>query len=118
MNIILESQITDDIKSKYMLLELDTFRIKDKDQPITAFCLVDPMDIDEMMECQQFVDLHSNLTPNYRKQNWNYVEQAIEHLHGRWSGQLDSFYDELIARVGRLRQQAPDDSWDGIIDRN
>lgn len=118
MNIILESQITDDIKAKHMLLELDTFRIKDQDQPMTAFCLVEPMDIDEMMESQQFVDLHCNLMPNYRKQNWNYVEQAIEHLRGRWSGQLDSFYDELTARVERLRQQKPDDSWDGIIDRD
>lgn len=117
MNILLEPQISDDIREKFLLLELDSFRVPDTTDPVRAYCLVEPFDVDEMSIMQQFIDLHGNLMPNFRKQNWNYVEQAIEHLMGRWGNQLDSFYQELLSRVTDLREQTLDADWDGTIDR-
>jgi hypothetical protein len=57
------------------------------------------------------------LIENYHKRNWNFCFQAIEHLQGKWNGQVDSFYDILLARVQSLSQQQLDDQWDGVIDR-
>jgi hypothetical protein len=118
MNIILDTQITPEIQEKYMLLELDTFKITESDTICTAWCLVEPPDHTEMMQIQQFVDLHANLMPNYRKQNWDYVEQAIEHLLGRWDNQLDSFYNDLLARIASLRHDGIDPEWDGSLQRS
>lgn len=117
MNILLASNITDDIRHKYLLLELDSFRLAPGSDPIPAFCLLDQVPLNEMLVMQQYLDLHTNLMPNYRKRNWPYVEQAIEHLMGRWDNQLDSFYKDVLDRVQEFKQQAPDQNWDGIIDR-
>ncbi len=117
MNIILESQVTEQVKDKYILLELDSFRLKPGADPMPAYCILDQLSLDEMLVMQQYLDLHANLMPNYRKRNWNYVEQAIEHLMGRWNSQLDSFYIEVSNRVSGFRKQEPDVHWDGVIDR-
>jgi hypothetical protein len=117
MNIILESNITDAIRNKYLLLELDSFRLMPNGHPVPAFCLLDQVPLNEMLVMQQYLDLHANLMPNYRRQNWPYVEQAIEHLMGRWDNQLDSFYKDVLDRVQEFKQHPLDDAWDGIIDR-
>jgi hypothetical protein len=116
MNIIIDTQITPEIREKYLLLELDTFRVSDHDTH-RAWCLVEPQDPDDMVQVLQFVDLHSNLMPSYRQRYWDYVEEAIGHLQGRWNHQLDSFYSDLLARVQHLRHSDIDPDWDGIIDR-
>ena len=40
MNIMFEDSITDEMRSKYMLLELDTFYFADVDKNIPAYCLI------------------------------------------------------------------------------
>lgn len=117
MNILLESQVTTDMRSRYLLLELDSFRTSPDAEPMPAFCLVDKMPLAEMLVLEQYLDLHSRLMPNYRQRNWPYVEQAIEHLMGRWDRQLDSFYQDLLDRVQAHKHQAPDHDWDGVIDK-
>lgn len=117
MNIVLESQLTADIRQKYLLLELDSFWLPDHHTPVAAYCLLEPLAPDQMIETQQFVELHGNLMHSYRKKNWNYVEQAIGYLMGRWNGQLDSFYQEVLQRVIQLRDQDLDSTWDGVVDR-
>lgn len=117
MNIMLDSQITDELKQRYLLLELDSFWLPGHESPVAAFCVLDPLSPDQMIDSQQWIDLHGNLMHNYRAQNWNYVEQATEFLLGRWQGQLDTFYHDLNHRVQDLRQQTLDASWDGVIDR-
>jgi len=117
MNILLEPQITADMRERYLLLELDSFRVAPREEPIASYCLLDRLDLGEMLVMQQYLDLHSNLMPNYRQRNWNYVEQAIDHLHGRWNHQLDSFYDTIRQRVRDLQANDPAEDWDGVIDR-
>lgn len=118
MHIILQTEITNEIKQKYILLELDSFRFTADSEPVTAYCLVEQLDLNDMLVMQQYLDLHDNLMSHYRQQHWHYVEQAIEHLMGRWNNQLDSFYQDLLARVNHLRDQTLSKSWDGMIDRS
>jgi hypothetical protein len=117
MNILLGPQITDDIRDRFILLELDSFRTAPASDSVTAYCLIEQISIGEMLVMQQYLDLHRNLMPNYRQRNWNYVEQAIEHLMGRWDNQLDSFYSDMLIRVQALKSQDLDDTWDGVLDR-
>ena len=117
MNIILGEDNLTGIDEKYMVLELDTIRVRDRD-PIKAFCLIEKMPVGEMFSAENFRELHSNLIANYRLRNWNYCEQAIEHLLGKWNGELDTFYLDLVTRVKQHRESPPGDDWDGTIDRN
>jgi hypothetical protein len=34
---------------------------------------------------------------------------------GKWNGEVDSFYSNLLSRVLEYKETPPDDSWDGAI---
>jgi hypothetical protein len=118
MNIIFEDAITDEIKSKYMILDLDTFYFSDIDKNKKAYCLIESAPIQEMFNIDKNLELHKNLIKNYYLRNWNYCGQAIEQLLGRWNGEVDSFYKDLDSRVQLYKNQDPDESWNGIIRKN
>jgi len=115
MNIMFEDSITDEIRTRYILLPLDTFRLAAAKNTSTAYCLIENTPIQEMFSVDQYLDLHQNLVKNYYLRNWNYCEQAIEHLLGRWNGELDSFYKEINSRVQHFKEQDPGPDWTGII---
>lgn len=115
MHILFESSITDEIKSKYILLPLDTFHFKTTNVTEVAYCLIENNPIMEMMYVDQWRSLHNNMVENFHKKNWKYCEDAIEHLKGRWGGELDSFYDDVLARIGRLKNESLPEDWTGHI---
>jgi len=117
MNIILGRENVEHAQEKYTVLELDTLLINGAADPVTAYCLIEQIPIDQISNIDQFRDLHNNLMKNYRLQNWKFCEDAIEHLRGKWGGELDSFYTEMNQRISQLRQQVLDDDWRGIIDK-
>lgn len=118
MNIILGIQNIKDISDRYIVLELDTLRVSTQSDPVTAYCVLDQMPLQDIVQLDQWRELHQNLIKNYRLRNWNFCEQAIEHLRGHWQGELDTFYDDLLQRVQQLQTAEPDEAWDGVIDRS
>jgi len=99
------------------VLDLDTFRLPDGNVH-TACCVVENMPIQELAQADNFKELHANLILEYGKRNWNYCEQAIEQLVGKWGGELDSFYAELNTRIARLKTLNLDDSWSPVIPKH
>lgn len=118
MNIVIGDQHVPALAEKYTVLELDTFRFPEQPDPVTSYCVVESLPIQEMNRIDEFRNLHTNMMASYRKKEWNYCEQALEHLRGRWNGELDTFYHDLANRVTRYRQEDPGEQWDGIIDRS
>lgn len=117
MNIMFEDSITEDAKQKYILLELDTFYFENSKKTSTAYCLIEHTPIQEMGTIDQFLNLHKNLIKNYKTKNWKFCEDAIEHLIGKWNGEADSFYNEIIQRIDQHKNQELSDGWDGVIIR-
>lgn len=118
MNIIFASQEdVQDLATKYVVLELDTFRFPGTDARQTAWALVEQtsLTLQDLPTIDQFRDLHNNLMHNYRLKNWSYCEQALEHLLGKWKGELDTFYDEISRRVQGFKETPPSEEWDGTI---
>jgi hypothetical protein len=118
MNIIFDKSHLQQLQTKYTVLELDTIRIETTDQERTAYCVIENVPILEMAQVESFKNLHANLIDNYRKQNWNYCEQAIEHLMGKWNRELDSFYADLLTRVMNYKEHTPGPDWDATIVRS
>lgn len=116
MNIILGEENVKDIDNKYIVLELDTMVIDGA--PVKAYCLVEQMSLDEFFTLDNYRDLHEKLISNYHKKNWSFCEQAIEHLKGRWRGEVDSFYDSLLERVVAFKDNDPGTDWNGFIVKN
>jgi hypothetical protein len=103
------------LDEKYLVLELDTFQVNDDLVP--TYCVVDSehIPLTEFSNLDSYIDLHKNLVKNYKLGNWQFCESAIKYLTGKFSGELDSFYDILSNRIIELKDTELDDSWNGIV---
>lgn len=117
MNIVLEDSVTDEIRTKYILLTLDTFYFKNADATKTAYCLVDNLSFQNMLYSDRWLDLHNNLIKNYGQKNWRYCLDAIEHLEGKWQGAADSFYRNMKKRIMEFQDQDPGEAWSPLLER-
>lgn len=113
MNIIFKTNAPN-IDEKYIVLDLDTFSLPDGSLH-TACCVIENIPVAELPMIQQLKELHGNLIDNYGKRNWNYCEQAIEQLIGKWSGEVDSFYHELLTRIKQFKTQDLGKTWTPVI---
>ena len=118
MNIIFGDNVADQAREKYTVLELDTFVFEQKAITATAYAIIERVPLMEIVNIESFKQLHANLMAEYRKRNWKYCEDAIEHLRGKWNGDLDTFYTELYERVQQLKDQSLPDDWTGTILRS
>jgi hypothetical protein len=116
MHIIFKKNIID-VDEKYIVLDLDTFQLPDGSLH-TACCVVENVPILELAQIPQLKELHTNLMLEYGKRNWNYCEQAIDHLTGKWGGEMDSFYMDLKTRIDSLKDKDLDDSWSPVIPKS
>jgi len=103
------------LKEKYTVLELETFRVKDG--LIKTFCVVDQIPIEQITKIESMRNLHEQLIENYYKKDWNFCEQAIEHLIGQWGGELNTFYSFISNNVKAYKETDPGESWTGIVDK-
>jgi hypothetical protein len=102
------------LQSKYIILELDTIRLRDSDTKQTAWCLIEKVTLQDIPVIETYRELHNNMMRNYRSKNWKYCEDALEHLTGRWQGELDTFYKEIAVRIAGFKQQDPGADWAGV----
>ena len=113
MNIIFGDSVND-IPEQYTVLELDTFRTAGSDDTVTAYCLVEKLALDEFSTLEEYKKIHSDVIKYYKQRQWNYCEQALQGLMGRWHGELDTFYRDLLSRVLACKETEPGPDWDGI----
>lgn len=117
MNVIF-GDARNEIPEGHTVLELDTFRSPDSDQTITAYCLVEKIPLSEFATLENYRRIHQDLVRFYKQRHWDYCEQAIESLMGRWNRELDTFYSDLLKRVIDHKASPPGADWDGSIVRN
>jgi hypothetical protein len=113
MNIIFGESINT-IPDSYTVLELDTFRLEDGSTSV-AYCVVEKIPLAEFAKIEAYRKVHADLLTNYRAREWTYCEHAIEGLMGKWNGELDSFYSNLLLRVMDYQQNPPGQDWNGFL---
>jgi hypothetical protein len=117
MNIILGEDAYNQVKDKYITLELDTFCISDENHK--SYCVLDASDIPlgEMPELALWEDNHAKLIENWHKGNFEFCEQMIDHVMKRWGGHMNSFYTELYSRIQDIKDKELPEEWNGVIQR-
>jgi|TARA_R110000868_G_scaffold95926_5_gene263719 hypothetical protein len=118
MNIIIDPEQLEEYQKKYTVLELDTFRIVPENKQVKAYCMVETIPIGELHLTQSNKNLHNGLMESYRNRNWNYCNEALDHLVGCWNKELDSFYEDIRNRINLYTENEPGDSWDGVIEKH
>ena len=103
------------LESKYTILELDTLKFENSNQTQTAWCVIetDKLGLSELPTLSMYKELHNNMMHNYQQRNWKYCEDALEHLMGKWGGEVDSFYIDFTSRIKQHKQADPGPDWDG-----
>lgn len=115
MNIIFGKERAEPLMDSFTVLELDTIRLGTEN--IVAYCVVDNIPITDMPRLESMKNLHANLLVEYRKKNWNYCVQALEHLMNFWNHELDSFYQNLLGRIREYMENDPGQQWTGVIEK-
>jgi hypothetical protein len=115
MNIIFGTEQATQLQGT--VIELDTVFQDGLTEPITLYATlsVEDVPLSDMAVLPNLLNLHEKLMEEYRKKNWDFCTQAIEHLRGKWGGSLDSFYDNLQERVQQFSLLPPPENWDGVL---
>ena len=98
MNIILGKEPADRLRENYTVLELETFTRQDGSQ-ITAYCVLDLVPLSELATLENSKQLHETFIREFNNKNYKFCEDATEHLMGKFNGELDSFYLEILQRI-------------------
>lgn len=116
MYIIAGNDNIQELAKKYIVLELDTIKVESNDT--TTYCVVDSASIavDDINALESHKKLHANLIKNYKIGNWKFCNDAIKHLHGKFNGELDTFYDVFKDRVLTLQEDTLPKNWTGVVD--
>ena len=119
MQVIFGDEQKELVGDRFTLLELDTFMQEGMPKPITAYAVIgaDDLKLPDLFGIESLSKVHNTMLQEYRKKNWEFCRQAMEHLKGQWNGSLDSFYDILSTRISELEQSKLDANWDGILYR-
>jgi hypothetical protein len=112
MNIIFGDAVTE-IPDSYTVLELDTFRLVSEGTVKTAYCVIEKLPLQEFANLDAYKKVHEDIIRYYKQREWNYCEHAIEGLMGKWNGEVDTFYVDLLSRVKNYKDNDPGPDWDG-----
>jgi hypothetical protein len=99
MQIIFGQEIAEEVRMRHIVLELETFTVKDSEK--TAYCVVRPESINltEMPDIQRLCRLHEATIEALKRNDTETVLDGISHLRGHFNGELDSFYDVIQKRI-------------------
>ena len=119
MYIIMGDEAAGLVSDKYLILELDTILYDADKDPVTSYCVIDNehVPLTDINQIEPMTQLHSKMLENYRKRNWKFCLDAIEHLKGKFRGELDTFYDDLEKRCSVFQQFEPSQDWNGVLDK-
>jgi hypothetical protein len=95
------------LREKYTVLDLETVTDQEGNS-MEVFCLIpaDKINIGDLPSLEQWKKLHNEFLHGYHTQQYNYCRQCIEHLKGKFGGEIDSFYDEILRRINEVEAQA------------
>lgn len=98
MQIVWEANVVDDLKKHHTLLELETFDVNGKQ--LVAYCVV-PAEklLGDTANLGSYIDLHENFIKALHEDNLVLCRDISEHLMGKFGGELDSFYTEIVSRI-------------------
>lgn len=112
MQIIFDEKLVPDLRSKYVVLELDTVMQPKMEKPITLYALIDGMNINILMNLPSLYDQHQILVDAYKASNWDTAEFNANAMKGSWHGELDEFYD-LVIETAKMHRESKT-IWNGI----
>lgn len=105
MQIIFGRENAEKLRERYTVLDLET--VEKEGTKIEVFCLIpgEKIGLMELPQLDNWVKLHNDFLKGYHSQQYSYCRQCIEHLMGKFGGEVDSFYEEILKRINSIEQE-------------
>ncbi len=104
------------VGDEYFTLELDCIAVKGKKDGVNIFTVFyNPATPAELGEWKHNREVHELMLEYYRKQQWDKAIALIETLEGKFSGQMDHYYDLWLERIEEMRNANLPADWDGVF---
>lgn len=99
MDIIFGRENAETLREKYTVLDLEALEIEGN--TIEVFCLIpaDKIGIPDMPQLANWVKLHQDFVEGYKNKQYDFCRECIEHLMGKFGGEVDTFYQEILRRM-------------------
>jgi hypothetical protein len=100
MDIIFGKENAEKLREKYTILDLETIEVE-PGKNLEVFCLIsaDKISIGDLPQLEAWVKLHEDFLKGFHKKEYSYCRQCIEHLMGKFAGEVDTFYEEILKRI-------------------
>jgi len=102
MYIILDTELTPDIREKYTVLPLEAVQVGE-DQYVRAYCIVpaEKLPLGQLPNLDNAVRLHEEFVTAFEKGDYKLLEDLAKYLTGQFGGELDSFYENILERISK-----------------
>jgi hypothetical protein len=99
MQIIFGKETADQLQDRYTVLELET--IEKDGVVVDAFCIVpaEKINLGEMSSLDNNINLHRSFIEGLKNNDYKLCNDLSEHLIGKFGGELDTFYQEILNRL-------------------
>ena len=99
MQIVWDVDAVEHLKRSHTVLELETIAQADG-KMITAYCVISPeqIGINGFARLETDVQLHAAFISAHNAGDQKLCRETAEHLIGQFSGEMDSFYEHILAR--------------------
>ena len=97
MQIIWNPEAIDRLSGSHTILELETFETEKG--PLTAYCIV-PAEkaLSDIAQLENLIGLHEGFVKAFKENNKELCNEIYTHLIGKFGGELDTFYQEIVSR--------------------
>jgi len=99
MQIIWDKAAAEQLKNSHTVLELETFDVKGIRVPTYCVVPAEKIGLDGFGTLERYKELHAGFVKAYYDRNYKLCRDIVEHLYGKFGGELDSFYDVIMERI-------------------
>ena len=99
MQLIFGRSNAEQLRDRYTVLELETVNVEGKD--LEVFCVIpaERIALGEISTIDHSTKLHNEFVTALKEQNHKLCRDLYVHVLGKFGGELDSFYEEIIKRI-------------------
>ena len=98
MQIVWDKVAVEQMKNTHTLLELETFDFKG--EPVTTYCVIPPEKIfKDLSILPTLKEIHAKFLEAMSNKDLSSCELLSQQLIGRFGGELDTFYEEILKRL-------------------
>lgn len=104
MQLIFGRENAEKLREKYTVLDLE--EVEKEGVKIEVFCLIpaEKIGLGQIADLDNWVKLHNDFLNGYHTEQYDYCLQCMEHLRGKFGGEVDTFYDEIERRISEKQQ--------------